>query len=143
MVSRYREGRIPAGAPTALDAAASATLTRFCTAMDGLLLHEGLEHALALVRRANAFVDEEQPWELARDPARSERLDAVLGSLVRALATVAALLSPFIPSKAEELWRQVGGDGPVPSLPDVAERIATLERVRGGSVLFPRAEATV
>ena len=111
--------------------------------MDGYLLDEALEAVFGLVRSGNAYVDEIQPWTLAkeeREGAARGALDAALGSLARALGTCAAMLAPFMPSKAGELWGALGGDGEAPSLAGLDQAVAGLSSVRPGPVLFPRPE---
>ena len=74
-------------------------------------LHEGLDAAMSIVRAANGFIDAEQPWQLAKGSGAGRiRLDNVLAALVRGLATTAVALEPFIPTKAAEMWRRLGGD---------------------------------
>jgi methionyl-tRNA synthetase len=140
MVHRYRDGAVPDGAHTELDAACEEAMGRYREAMDGFLLHAGIEAAMAMVRAANGFVDASRPWELARNPGEEERLDAVLAALVRCLCRTATTLSPFMPGKCEEMWRRLGGSGDPPALADVEARIPTLLAPRDGSVLFPRPE---
>lgn len=159
MVEKYRDGVVPSGDDTSLDADRRRALDAYHEAMDGYLLHRGLEAALDLVRRANGYVDEAEPWTLAKQEREAEdgdaggdagpapdgpgpRLDAVLGSLVRALAATAVALEPFLPVKSRALWAQLGGGEPLPTFDDLEERTGGLERVRGGDVLFPRHEAS-
>ena len=150
MVGKYRDGAAPrGGGDTELDEARREALGGYHDAMGDLLLHRGLDTAMELVRRANRYVDEAQPWELAkrereiaaedRNPEEIEaELDAVLGSLLRALAATAAMLEPFLPSKAVEMWEQLGGAGPFPTFDELDDRVGGLERAPGGDVLFPR-----
>ena len=114
MVERYFEGRVPPGTRNELDAADERDLEEYHTAMDGsrgFILHEALQAVWRTVARANEYVDRQAPWKLARDPQRTADLGEVLAALVRALIRHAVYLSPFMPSKAEELWRQLGGTG--------------------------------
>lgn len=141
MIGKYRDGAVPAGGRSDLDAAAETALSGYMSAMDGLMLHQGVETALGLVRQANAFIDETQPWKLAKEDGREDDLDLVLGSLARSLAAVACMLSPFMPGKAAELWERLGGDGPVPGFGELPMKVREPFSVRTGPVLFPRAEA--
>ncbi len=159
MIDQYRDGSIPDGDRTGLDDAAAQALQDYRDRMDDHLLHEGLEAAAGLVRRANAYVDEARPWELASEERELEsaegeaddeieadladvadELDAVLGSLARALAHCAALYAPFMPSKARELWRQLGGEGEVPTFGQLEAGEFGLGETRSDEVLFPRHE---
>jgi methionyl-tRNA synthetase len=160
MIGQYRDGRVPSdGGRTELDDAAADALAEYRERMDEHLLHEGLEAAAGLVRRANAYVDEARPWELASEERElesaegeagdeveadladvSDELDAVLGSLARALGHCAALYAPFMPSRSRELWRQLGGAGEVPTFDELAAGDYDLGRTRPDEVLFPRWE---
>jgi len=139
MIRKYRDGIVGKSGPTELDAASASALEAYDAAMREHRLHDGLEAAMSIVHAANGFIDSEQPWKLARDPAQEERLTDVLASLVRALATTAVLLSPFIPGKATEMWQRLGGEE-LPSLADLPERIPVRVPERRDTVLFPRVE---
>jgi methionyl-tRNA synthetase len=143
MVEKYCEGVVPAGAPVDADEADSADVAAYVAAMDGsrgFLLHEGLQHAWSIVRRGNEFVDRQAPWKLAKDPDQRPELERTLASLVRRLARLAVLVSPFMPAKAEELWTQLGAPGRVAD-----QRLDGLLALDGagwtiarGTPLFPR-----
>jgi len=140
MINKYRDGSIPVGEETELDVACNTAIETWIEAMDGLLLHRGIEAGMSMVRSANAFIDQTQPWKLAKDPEQVARLDAVLGSLVRALVRTAVTLSPFMPGKCDEIWSRLGGDGDLPEVESIEEHFpARISEVAGG-VLFPRLE---
>jgi methionyl-tRNA synthetase len=68
----------------------------------------------------------------------------VLGALARTLARQCVLLSPFVPNKAEQLWRQLGAPS---RLSDQRfDALAGLDAggwtVRKGEPLFPREAKT-
>jgi methionyl-tRNA synthetase len=141
MIGKYRDGAVPTEGSSVLDEAADEALSEYVAAMDGLLLHQGVETAMSLVRRANAFIDETQPWRLARETGSEAELDTVLGSLARSLVVVAGMFSPIMPDKATELWERLGGRGPVPGFAELTVRAREPLSVHTGPVLFPRAEA--
>ncbi len=151
MVLKYREGVASTGESTALDEARASFVQSYHQRMEAYLLHDGLEAVFGLVRRANAFVDESEPWQLAKlGDEGADALDAALGSLVRCLRAVAALLGPFMPERAAEIWSRMGGDDGLPSFSDAAAlppaAASDLEapqsfRVRKGPPVFPRFEA--
>ena len=70
--------------------------------------------------------------------ADASALDGVLSQLIAALGAVAAMLSPFTPEKAAEIWRTLGGDGSPPDFGHLEASVAGLKTVRPGGVLFPR-----
>jgi methionyl-tRNA synthetase len=142
MIEKYRGGTVPEAEPTELDRRVDAAIGEYRQRMDDLLLHEGAAVALGLVSAANAFVGESAPWKLAKDPASSAQLDGVLASLARALAVTSLLLSPFMPEKAAELWRQLGGPESLPSLDELSGLRPAGWSARKGAVLFPRPDLT-
>ena len=138
MVRRYRDGTVPAGPPTELDALGVEVLDRYRDRMDRLLLHEGAATAFQLVSAANGFVESRAPWKLAKDPSKQEELDATLRSLVLALGRAAILLMPFMPGKMATLWGELAGDRPLPLLHELPSLDPHGWTVSTGTVLFPR-----
>jgi methionyl-tRNA synthetase len=53
-------------------------------------------------------VQEQEPWQLAKDEAQSELLDGVLYGLAEGMRTVSVLLHPFLPDSAERLLAALG-----------------------------------
>lgn len=140
MVEKYRDGMIPDGEGTELDAVADAALDAYMDHMDALQLHDGLEDVMTIVRRSNGWIDTKAPWALARDPDASDELDAVLGALIRALARTAAALAPFMPNKSAEMWSRLGGVGPLPAFDELCDNWPTRLPEQRDGVLFPRIE---
>jgi methionyl-tRNA synthetase len=137
MIGRYRDGVVPAGQPTELDDRIPETLVRYRAAMDANLLHQGIAAAMDLADAANRFIEQQAPWALAKDPARSADLDATLGSLARVLAALATLLEPFMPERMGRLAADLGLDG-VPLLAEVARLDLEGRAASRSEVLFPR-----
>ncbi len=143
MIERYRGGIVPAAPQTELDAQDAVAVAEYHKALDGstgYLLHEGLRHAWSCASRGNEYVDRRAPWKQAKDPAEAAALDETLGALARQLARLAVLVAPYMPTKAAELWTQLGG-------PETVDRqrfagLATLDpagwRVTKGAPLFPK-----
>jgi methionyl-tRNA synthetase len=75
--------------------------------MNDFDLKGGADAAWALVTDANQYIVRTAPWALAKE-ARDDELDDVLASLARCLYRLAVLAAPFIPGKAEALWRALG-----------------------------------
>ena len=64
---------------------------------DQFELTQALELIWQRVRRLNRYVEEQKPWELARDPAQAAQLEMVLASLHQGLRAVTVELTPYIP----------------------------------------------
>jgi methionyl-tRNA synthetase len=143
MVERYCGGLVPSAARTDVDRQDAADAIEYHAAMDGtrgFLLHEALRVVWQSVVRGNEYVDRRAPWKQAKDPAQRGELEITLASLVRQLARQAVLVAPFMPGKAQELWRQLGAPGVVSD-----QRFDSLEsldaggwRVAKGEPLFPK-----
>ncbi|MCG8469503.1 MAG: methionine--tRNA ligase [Gemmatimonadetes bacterium] len=145
MVAKYREAPADGSAAGPLAERAARALEGYRDAMDAYLLHRGLAAAFDLIAASNAFVDEMKPWALAkaeREGADPAVLDATLGQLIGAIGTTTAMLTPFMPTKAADMWRALGGDGEPPAFDELETSMRTLEAVRPGAVLFPRPEET-
>lgn len=97
-----------------------------------------------LVHRANRYVDETQPWNLARDPEGRPRLATVLYNLSEAVRVLAIWCSPFMPLFPARVWEQFGID----DRPELHTWESTGEwgrlpaglRITRGPGLFPRVQ---
>jgi len=143
MVEKYCDAVVPAAMRTEVDRADAAELDAYHSAMDGsrgLLLHEGLRRAMASVTRGNEYVQTMQPWVLAKSPDTRTALETTLGTLVRSLARQAVMLFPFVPTKARDLWRQLGAPGRIEDqrFDSLMQLDATGWRIRKGEPMFPK-----
>jgi methionyl-tRNA synthetase len=97
-----------------------------------------------LIRAANSFIEESEPWKLHKAGDASATA-AVLGDCLEALRIVALLASPFIPRATAELWRRLGLEGTPADLrlPEAAAwgQGPAGTRLDKGTPLFPRIEA--
>ena len=139
MVARYTEGSVPDAPGSGLESAIGATLDSYHEAMAARRVHEALESAMELARRANRYIEKREPWALAKDPARRGDLEEVLASLVRTLLVIAALMVPAMPRKMTELARGLGSAS-VPSLAEALTGATAGARVGKIPPLFPRVE---
>ena len=116
-----------------------------------LRLHLAIEAVLELVRDLNKYVAESKPWELARNPEESSRLDTVLYILIEGLRIASLLLEPVSPAKALELRAQLGLEAR--SATDATSNrdgINSLEwggtptgtKIQTGAILFPKVDLT-
>jgi methionyl-tRNA synthetase len=112
MVQRYRDGIVPAVArDPALEAELEGLPQEVAALMDRAEPTEALDHIWQRVRRLNRYVEEQAPWQLARDSAGAEQLDRTLASLVEGLRTVNVLLEPYMPSTFAKLRDALGAPG--------------------------------
>lgn len=108
MTTRYTGGRIPdGGESTSLDRHGDEVIRSYRQVMDQHLLHLGAQEVWRLVDRANGFVEESAPWNLAK-AGQSDALNQVLAALARALARITLMASPYLPTKTQEVWAALG-----------------------------------
>jgi len=103
---------------------------------------DGFGAVWQLIRDANAYIEDRQPWALAKS-GDTAKVAAVLGDCLEVLRIVALLASPAIPRAAAELWRRLGLPGAPEDqrLPDAAAWGAAAtagNRLVKGPSLFPR-----
>src|SRR5215207_2391156 len=81
MVGRYCGGRVPTVDPDPVLAADFDGLVAEVSALpDEAEITQALERIWQRVRRLNRYVEEKAPWQLAKDPAKSEELQTTLRS---------------------------------------------------------------
>src|SRR5437899_3906891 len=141
MLHRYRSGTVPGdprGYRTPLEDAAQPALAAYRRAMDGFHLEEGAARWMELAARANRYIEETTPWNLAKQGHDAE-LDSVLANLARTVARLAVLAAPFIPGAAGTVWGLFGERAPLETihLDDLESLSAERLQVAKPPVLFP------
>ena len=115
MAHRYRDGKLRLTEcdeenHAKLRGAVVESLTRYTLAMREFRIHSAIEEFSSLVTKANAFVDQEAPWKLAKDPAMENRLDSALYHLAYCLRVAATLLQPVLPEQGKAALDQLCAD---------------------------------
>jgi methionyl-tRNA synthetase len=107
MIDRYRAGVVPdASEDPALaegDDALAGVDGEVRELLDRAELTQALEAIWSRVRRLNRYVEENKPWELAKDDSEAERLDQVLYNLAEGLRVLALLLHAYMPETSGKL----------------------------------------
>ncbi|MCQ2523198.1 MAG: methionine--tRNA ligase [Lachnospiraceae bacterium] len=75
--------------------------------MDALKVADAITEVFSIFKRCNKYIDETEPWVLAKDEAKSDRLATVLYNLVEAISIGASILWPFLPETAEKIVSQL------------------------------------
>ncbi len=141
MINRYRDGVVPDAEPPAelmqdFEGLAEAVAAR----IDQVELTAALDEVWQRIKRLNRYVQDQQPWQLAKEDSEQERLDQVLYTLAEGLRVVSVLLHPFMPASAERLLEALDRE-------DLSLEQAVLGSGTGGATLgelgqlFPRVEA--
>jgi methionyl-tRNA synthetase len=111
MIGRYRDGVVPSADPDdALVPQFEGLAEAVSQRIDAVELTAALDEVWQRVKLLNRYVQEQEPWQLAKDESNAERLDQVLYSLAEGLRVVSVLLHPFVPGSAERLLAALGND---------------------------------
>ena len=86
------------------------TRSRVDRYMDSFRVSDAIEEIMNLLRRANKYIDENEPWKLAKDEYKQEELENVLYNLLESIRYAATLLQSFIPTTANEIFNQLNVD---------------------------------
>jgi methionyl-tRNA synthetase len=104
MVHRYRDGVVPdVETDPELAAEFDGLPEQVADLLDRAEVTIALEQIWQRVRRCNRYVEEQAPWQLAKDPGSAAALDRVLVSLAEALRVISVLLAPYMPSSTAKL----------------------------------------
>ncbi len=76
--------------------------------MEEIELKEALKKIMVLSKNANAYFQEQEPWQKIKDD--KDRAGTVLGVLANVIKDLAVLLEPFMPQVAEDMFKQLGKD---------------------------------
>ena len=80
------------------------------TCMDKLRVADAITEIFNLFRRCNKYIDETEPWVLAKDDEHKDRLNTVLYNLVESIIVGASLLEPFMPETSEKILKQLNAE---------------------------------
>lgn len=93
-----------------LKATATAAVEKVREKMEGLRVADALTEIFALFKRCNKYIDETEPWVLAKEEAKKDRLSTVLYNLVESIVIGASLIEPFMPAAAAKIVNQLNTD---------------------------------
>lgn len=112
MSNKYFDGVVTdKGASEAVDEELKAVVTgayaKVVEKMGTLRVADALTEIFDIFKRCNKYIDETEPWVLAKDEAKADRLSTVLYNLVESIVIGASLLEPFMPETAERIAVQL------------------------------------
>ena len=90
-----------------LKAVVTGTFGKVSAKMEELRVADALTEIFALFKRCNKYIDETEPWVLAKEEEKKDRLSTVLYNLVESIVTGASLLEPFMPETAKRIAAQL------------------------------------
>ena len=90
-----------------LKALALDTPKRVAAKMDKLRVADAITEVFTLLRRCNKYIDETEPWVLAKDEAKHDRLATVLYNLMEGIRIAAICLEAFLPDTSKKILDQL------------------------------------
>ena len=83
------------------------TYAKVVEKMEELRIADALTEIFGIFKRCNKYIDETEPWVLAKDEAKAGRLATVMYNLVEGIVIGASLLEPYMPETAEKIAAQL------------------------------------
>ena len=117
MCNKYFEGNVPAynGCKNEVDEELeqfSKNVTeKFEKLFENYEIANSLQEIWTLVSRTNKYVDETEPWVLAKEENK-EKLEACIYHLIENLRRIAILISPFMESTSKKIFDELGINNP-------------------------------
>ncbi|HET7521863.1 MAG TPA: methionine--tRNA ligase [Bacillales bacterium] len=149
MIDQYFGGKIPAykGPVTPFDDSlvelVFATKEKVEKEMENMEFSVALSSIWQLVRRTNKYIDETQPWVLAKNENERDQLAAVMAHLAESIRFISVFIAPFLVRTPKKIWEQLGIE---PGKLTSWEHLSSFGEIPGGTAvkkdkpLFPRLE---
>ncbi|GBD68863.1 methionyl-tRNA synthetase [Tetragenococcus halophilus subsp. halophilus] len=149
MVNKYCEGVVPdyASKVTPYDSELSTTAAnvvgRYREAMDDMEFSTALSEVWTLIARSNKYIDETEPWKLAKEEDKKAELNSVMVHLAESLRITAILLQPIMIETSTKIFKQLGLDEEPKGLQELrfGEFPHDTKVVSKGDPIFPRLDA--
>ena len=150
MVNKYFDGVVPEykgrinDVDGNLEDLTKLTIESYERLMDDLRITDAISQVNELVNRANKYIDETEPWNLAKDSEKSANLASVMLHLTNSIYVAGMLLKPVLVIASDKLFEQLGVTGDLLNYDNVYKYGITAGlKVEKKDQLFPRLDATV
>lgn len=148
MINKYCAGVVPSYASkvTPFDSELSTTaanvIGKYHEAMEKMEFNTAIAEVWTLVSRANKYIDETQPWVLAKDEEKQNELNSVMVHLAESLRIIAILLQPIMTETPAKIFEQLGLDSETMNMKEIhfGEFPENVKVVAKGTPIFPRLE---
>ncbi len=114
MVNKYFGGKLPAEKTAvpekddALIAAVNALKDVYADHMEHFRFQNAVSEVFKVIDMSNKYIDENEPWVLAKDEANNSRLAQVMYNLLEAIRNCSLLLTPFMPDTVATIQKLIG-----------------------------------
>ncbi len=113
MINKFANGIVPAPAdlePADKELAGAAVnmVTEYTAQMNNFAFNRALQAVWAIISLANKYIVSSEPWVLAKDPAKTDRLNTVLYNLAETLRLIGLVLTPVMPETTLKMAMALG-----------------------------------
>ena len=143
MVNKYFGGKLPAEKlnisekDDTLINAVKELKDIYADHMEHFRFQNAVSEVFRVIDMSNKYIDENEPWVLARDEANLPRLAAVMYNLLESIRNCTLLLTPFMPDTVATIQKQLGSEKY--NWDDIAwGGLKADAEVTAGANLFPR-----
>jgi len=150
MINKYFDGVVPAykgrinDVDGNLEDLTKLTIESYERLMDDLKITDAIAQVNELVNRANKYIDETEPWALAKDPEKRANLESVMVHLANSLYVAGMLMKPILVTASDKLFDQLGVTGDLLSYDNIYKYgVVGGLKVEKKDQLFPRLDAAV
>ena len=150
MINKYFDGIVPeyAGRINEVDGnledLTKLTIESYERLMDDLKITDAIAQVNELVARANKYIDETEPWNLAKDPEKKANLASVMLHLTNSIYVAGMLLKPVLVNASDKLFDQLGVTGDLLNYENIYKYGVTGGlKVEKKDQLFPRLDAAI
>lgn len=149
MMNKYFDGVIPTegNEPTEFDATlqehAKEVKEKYEASMEKMQFSIVLSDLWSLVSRTNKYIDETQPWVLAKEESDKPKLGSVMWNLAESLRKIAVYLQPFMTNAPKQIAEQLGLSADAltwDSLENPSSIATGTKVIEKGVPIFPRLE---
>lgn len=145
MIDKYFGGKLPLEqSPTPFDEdvknTAKTTIQKYESLMDKMLFSDAFGEIWNFVRRCNKYIDETQPWVLAKDENKKSELANIMYVLAESLRIIGILISPGMTKTPQAICKQLNISNDLMTWDSISEfgKSGKDVQITKGDVVFPR-----
>lgn len=104
MIEKYCNGKIPK------QISSPVYLKSIEERIKNLEFDRALKEIWQAIAKANQTIDENEPWKMAKDDSKKQKLEDLLSQLASFLFDLASVIRPFMPATGEAIMGALGAD---------------------------------
>ena len=115
MIEKYFEAKVPQTRDAIIanhdwPAVTRGAVERASLAMERFDLEGAIAEAVGLIRKVDGFINQTEPFKLAKQPEKRDELGTILYQCVETVRIASLILWPVMPGAMEQLWQALNVD---------------------------------